>query len=158
VAPAPPAAATVQATAQAFSSLFTVHTITILILSLCPGIQLAISMQRCYVACRGGCSTAGSCHRSGRSSLLLTTFFCPLCFSTQVAASVQGSKLSASSSSTMLHIEVAPAPPAAATAQATARRILGGVRVQYLPSGQVARRLHMASRTLGKITGQHAID
>ena len=58
----------------------------------------------------------------------------------------------------MLHIEVAPTPPAAATAQATARRILGGVRVQYLPSGQVARRLHMSSRTLGKITGQRAID
>ncbi len=54
----------------------------------------------------------------------------------------------------MLHIEVSPAPAAAATAQATARRILSGVRVQYLPSGQVARRLHMSSRTLGKITGQ----
>ena len=58
----------------------------------------------------------------------------------------------------MLHIEVLPAPLAAATAQATARRILGGVRVQYLPSGQVARRLHMSSRTLGKITGQLAFS
>lgn len=58
----------------------------------------------------------------------------------------------------MLHVEVAPAPPAAATAQATARRILAGVRVQYLPSGQVARRLHMSSRTLGKITGQHGVN
>ncbi|DBA92644.1 TPA: hypothetical protein ACH3X1_002861 [Trebouxia sp. C0004] len=65
----------------------------------------------------------------------------------------KGSKLPAASSSNMLHIEVAPVPPASATAQATARRILGGVRVQYLPSGQVARRLHMSSRTLGKITG-----
>ncbi|KAA6417737.1 MAG: 5 -3 exoribonuclease 1, partial [Trebouxia sp. A1-2] len=65
----------------------------------------------------------------------------------------KGSKVLAASSSNMLHIEVAPTPPAAATAQATARRILGGVRVQYLPSGQVARWLHMSSRTLGKITG-----
>ena len=54
----------------------------------------------------------------------------------------------------MLHIEVAPAAPAAATAQATARRIVSGVRPQFLPSGQVARRLHMSSRTLGKLTGQ----
>ena len=68
----------------------------------------------------------------------------------------QGSKLPAANSSTMLHIEVAPPPPAAATAQATARRILSGVRVQYMPSSQVARKLHMSSRTLGKITGQLA--
>ena len=111
-------------------------------------------MQQWYVAYRGGCSTAGSWHRSGIPPCLL------LCIAllTQVAASVQGSKVSTASSSNMLHIEVAPTPPAAATAQATARRILGGVRVQYLPSGQVARRLHMSSRTLGKITGQRAID
>ena len=67
----------------------------------------------------------------------------------------QGVKLPPSgSSSSLLHIEVVPAPPAAATAQATARRILSGVRVQYIPSGQVARRLHMSSRTLGKLTGR----
>ena len=59
-----------------------------------------------------------------------------------------------SSSGNMLHIEVAPAAPAAATAQATARRMVSGVRPHYLPSGQVARRLHMSSRTLGKLTGQ----
>lgn len=53
----------------------------------------------------------------------------------------------------MLHVEVAPAPPTAAAAQATARRILAGVTVQYLPSGQVARKLQLSSRALGKITG-----
>ena len=62
------------------------------------------------------------------------------------------------SSGSMLHLEVAPAPPAAATAQATARRILSGVRVQYIPSGQVARRLHMSSRTLGKLTREDGFD
>lgn len=58
----------------------------------------------------------------------------------------------------MLHIEVAPAAPAAATAQATARRIVSGVRPHFLPSGQVARRLHMSSRTLGKLTGQACLS
>ena len=58
----------------------------------------------------------------------------------------------------MLHIEVAPAAPAAATAQATARRMVSGVRPHYLPSGQVARRLRMSSRTLGKLTGQACLS
>ena len=53
----------------------------------------------------------------------------------------------------MLHISVQGAPPAAATAQATARRVIGGVRVQYMPSGLAARRLQMSPRSLGKLTG-----
>lgn len=59
----------------------------------------------------------------------------------------------------MLHISVQGAPPAAATAQATARRVIGGVRVQYMPSGLAARRLQMLPRTLGKLTGDaHAAN
>ncbi len=56
-------------------------------------------MQRWYVAYRGGCSTSSICHRSPRSLLFLTTFFCSLCFSIPVAAPVQAPELSASSSS-----------------------------------------------------------
>lgn len=57
----------------------------------------------------------------------------------------------------MLHIQVQAAPPAAATAQATARRVIGGVRVQYMPSGLAARKLQMSPRTLGKLTGMNKL-
>jgi 5'-3' exoribonuclease 1 len=50
-------------------------------------------------------------------------------------------------------VEVAPSPAATAQAAAAARRILGNVGVAYQPSGQVARRLGVSSRTLGRITG-----
>ena len=66
---------------------------------------------------------------------------------------MQGTPLPAATGG-MLHVEVQPAPPAAVTAQATARRVLSGVRVQYMPSGLAARKLQLNPRTLGKLTGQ----
>jgi len=51
-----------------------------------------------------------------------------------------------------LHVSVAPAPPTAATAAATARRIVKSIAVQWQPSGVVARKLTLDPRTLGKIT------
>ena len=54
----------------------------------------------------------------------------------------------------MLHIELHPASPAGAALQATAKRILTGVLVQYQPSGLVARKLQMQPRTLGRVTGR----
>lgn len=50
-------------------------------------------------------------------------------------------------------VEVVPAPPSAAQAAQAARRILSNVSVSYQPSGQVARRLGVNSRTLGRMTG-----
>lgn len=50
-------------------------------------------------------------------------------------------------------LEVYPAPANAAQAAQAARRILAHVTVNYMPSGQVARRLGVSSRTLGRITG-----
>jgi hypothetical protein len=52
----------------------------------------------------------------------------------------------------MLHVSVAPAPPTAATAATTARRIVKSITVQWQPSGAVARKLTLDPRTLGKIT------
>lgn len=46
-----------------------------------------------------------------------------------------------------------PAPANAAQVASAAKRILGNVSVQYQPSGQVARRLGVSPRTLGRITG-----
>ena len=65
---------------------------------------------------------------------------------------MQGTKLAAATGG-MLHISVQAAPAAAATAQATAKRVIGGVRVQYMPSGLAARKLQMSPRSLGKLTG-----
>ena len=65
---------------------------------------------------------------------------------------MQGTKLAAATGS-MLHISVQAVPAAAATAQATAKRGIGGVRVQYMPSGLAARKLQMSPRSLGKLTG-----
>ena len=56
------------------------------------------------------------------------------------------------SKTTMLHVSVAPSPPTAATAAATARRIVKSIAVQWQPSGVVARKLTLDPRTLGKIT------
>ena len=50
-------------------------------------------------------------------------------------------------------VEVTPAPANAAQAGQAARRILSHVQVVYQPSGQVARRLGVNSRTLGRMTG-----
>ena len=50
-------------------------------------------------------------------------------------------------------LEIFPAPANAAQAAQAARRILAHVTVNYIPSGQVARRLGVSSRTLGRITG-----
>jgi len=56
------------------------------------------------------------------------------------------------SNTATLHVSVAPAPPTAATAAATARRIVKSIAVQWQPSGVVARKLTLDPRTLGKIT------
>jgi hypothetical protein len=65
---------------------------------------------------------------------------------------LQGEKLPARGGG-MLRVSLAPAPMTAAQAAQTARRLLTTVRVQYQPSGQVARKLAIDPRTLGKITG-----
>lgn len=52
-----------------------------------------------------------------------------------------------------LRVRVAPAPPATASAAATAKRLLTGVATAFMASGQVARRLGVSPRTLGKLTG-----
>jgi 5'-3' exoribonuclease 1 len=50
-------------------------------------------------------------------------------------------------------VEILPAPPSAAQAAQAARRILSNVTVSYQASGQVARRLGVSSRSLGRMTG-----
>lgn len=50
-------------------------------------------------------------------------------------------------------VELSPAPPAAAQLASAARRILSSVKVAYQPSGQVARKLGVSARTLGRMTG-----
>ena len=69
-----------------------------------------------------------------------------------VTLTLQGEKLPAKAGG-MLRVALAPAPMTAAQAAQTARRLLTTVRVQYQPSGAVARKLAIDPRTLGKITG-----
>jgi hypothetical protein len=71
---------------------------------------------------------------------------------TTLAPVLQGEKLPAKGGG-MLRVSLAPAPMTAAQTAQTARRLLTTVRVQYQPSGQVARKLAIDPRTLGKITG-----
>lgn len=52
-----------------------------------------------------------------------------------------------------LRVRVEPAPPATASAASTAKRLLTGVTTAFMASGQVARRLGVSPRTLGKLTG-----
>ena len=66
--------------------------------------------------------------------------------------SKQGKQLAAAPSRA-LRVHVEPAPPATASAASTAKRLLTGVTTQFLQSGQVARRLGIDPRTLGKLTG-----
>lgn len=70
---------------------------------------------------------------------------------------VQGEKVSAKTGG-MLRVSLAPAPVTAAQAAQTARRLLTTVRVQYQPSGVIARKLGIDPRTLGKITGASSQD
>ena len=71
---------------------------------------------------------------------------------TTLASALQGEKLPVKAGG-MLRVSLAPAPMTAAQAAQTARRLLTTVRVQYQPSGAVARKLAIDPRTLGKITG-----
>lgn len=57
----------------------------------------------------------------------------------------------------MLRVSLVPAPMTAAQAAQTARRLLTTVKVQYQPSGAIARKLSIDPRTLGKITGGHLL-
>ncbi|GAB4816899.1 hypothetical protein N2152v2_003945 [Parachlorella kessleri] len=52
-----------------------------------------------------------------------------------------------------VRVSVEPAPTNAAAVAASARRILSNMRPTYLPSNQVARRLGVSFRTLGRMTG-----
>eukprot|EP00887_Chlorella_sp_A99_P000906 scaffold5.g906.t1 len=54
---------------------------------------------------------------------------------------------------TNLRVAVAPGPSNLSAFAPAARRILGSARVNYVPSGAVARRLGVTPRTLGRITG-----
>ena len=46
-----------------------------------------------------------------------------------------------------------PLLPACLAFRPAARRLLGNINVQYQPSGQVARKLGVSYRTLGRMTG-----
>ncbi|KAK9818370.1 hypothetical protein WJX72_011521 [[Myrmecia] bisecta] len=67
--------------------------------------------------------------------------------------SKKGQKLEKPASTT-LHVEIDPAPVTAAQAAQTAKRLLSGgtLAVRYEASGQVARKLGVSARTLGRIT------
>ena len=52
-----------------------------------------------------------------------------------------------------LRVRLQPAAPTADAAAAVARRLLTSVTVEFQPSGQVARKLAIDPRTLGKLTG-----
>jgi len=64
-----------------------------------------------------------------------------------------GSKTTNGANKGPYRVEVVPAPPSAAQAAQAARRILSNVSVSYQPSGQVARRMNVNARTLGRMTG-----
>ena len=52
-----------------------------------------------------------------------------------------------------VRVSLEPAPTNAAAVAASAKRLLGNMRGSYTPSGAVARRLGVSSRTLGRMTG-----
>ncbi|KAL4425618.1 hypothetical protein ABPG75_009634 [Micractinium tetrahymenae] len=54
---------------------------------------------------------------------------------------------------TNFRIQLEPGPANSATIAQSAKRVLGNINVQYSPSGQVARRLGVSHRTLGRMTG-----
>lgn len=70
---------------------------------------------------------------------------------------LQGEKVPAKTGG-MLCVSLAQAPMTAAQAAQTARRLLTTVRVQYQPSGAIARKLSIDPRTLGKITGESNVS
>lgn len=52
-----------------------------------------------------------------------------------------------------VRVSIQPAPTNAAAVAASAKRILGNMKATFVPSGQVARRLGVSYRTLGRMTG-----
>eukprot|EP00884_Botryococcus_braunii_P018829 jgi/Botrbrau1/562/Bobra.0010s0030.2 len=72
--------------------------------------------------------------------------------------SKEGKPLPSEAAPGMLHIRIEPTTPAVIAAASTAKRILASVKVQYEPSGLVARKLGMFPRILGKVTGNLHVE
>ncbi|BDA46451.1 5'-3' exoribonuclease 1 [Coccomyxa sp. Obi] len=67
--------------------------------------------------------------------------------------SKQAMELQTNGATGLLHVSVQPMNPTAVAAAQRARHLINNTKVLYMPSGQVARKLAISPRTLGKITG-----
>jgi hypothetical protein len=72
-----------------------------------------------------------------------------------LCAALQGQQLVAGGGGSKgpFRVSLQPGPANSATIAQSARRVLGNVNVQYVAAGQVARRLGVSHRTLGRVTG-----